>query len=53
MKVIGRCGLSDYILAMTDSKCEEVLRQQLLMDKIDQNSLPHTSYYLTLKCVDL
>jgi hypothetical protein len=44
MEAVGRCGLSDYTIAMTDNKCEEVLRQQLLMDKMDQNYLPHACH---------
>ena len=43
MEAVGRCGLPDYTLAMTDNKCEEVLRLQLLMDKINQNSY-HTRH---------
>lgn len=41
MEAVSSCGLSDYTLAMTENKCEEILRQQLLVDKMDQNSLPH------------
>jgi hypothetical protein len=47
MEAVGRYGLSDYTIAMTDSKCEEVVRQQLLMDQMDHNSYhTHMSYHL-------
>jgi hypothetical protein len=43
MEAFDRCGLSVCTLVLTDNRCEEVLRLQLLIDKMEP---PHCTHVI-------